>query len=280
GDDGDNINAIDNQPYDVVPEYYSNNGKGWGFGYKIGFLYEASEKLNLALVLNGPSSIDLSGTTDFIFYLGENLETTLPLGSEERYFLDGHIDELSADFDATLKLPASVGVGLAYELNDKLTLALDAEYTFWSAFEGFEFKFSNFDGFVDSTFTTLNNMYTTNMSAPVNWDDGGRVMFGANYKLNNFTELRGGFGVDQTIVSAETIIPQFIDLATKYSYSFGVGFDVDYWTLGLAVTYTHQADLTSANYSSDYDGDGLLDNIAGDYQADNYHTVLGISYRF
>ena len=96
----------------------------------------------------------------------------------------------------------------------------------WSAFEGFQFEFSDFVGFTDSTYTTLNNMYITNMSAPVDWDDGGRLMLGANYKLNNFREIRGGFGIDQTIVNSETATPQFIDLETKYSYSFGAGFDI------------------------------------------------------
>ena len=105
-------------------------------------------------------------------------------------------------------------------------------------------------------------------------------MLGADYKLNDFTDLRFGFGVDQTVVSAETLVPQFMDLGTKYTYSLGIGFEVDFWHLELATSYTHQGDLKSPNYSNDYDGDGLLDNIAGDYKADKYQTVLGISYRF
>jgi len=56
---------------------------------------------------------------------------------------------------------------------------------------------------------------TNDITVPMEWEDAGRIMAGASYKLNNFAELRGGFGVDQTALTKETFIPQFIDLNTR-----------------------------------------------------------------
>lgn len=272
---------ISDRPYDKIPEWYSNDGHGWGFGYRLGLLYEVSEQMNFALVYNGAASIDISGDTEFLFYLGDNpTEATNYFDTtEEHYFLEGNVQRVQAEFETTLDIPASVGAGIAYDVSEKLTLALDAEYTFWSSFEGFDFAFSNYKGLPDAGFTRANAIIQTDVSAPAEWDNAGRMMFGANYKFKDFVDFRGGFGIDQTVVSETTFMPQFMDLTTKYNYSVGIGFEIDFWHLDLATTYTHQSDLSIPD-KIDIDDDGLMDNLAGDYKADNYQTVLGISYRF
>ncbi len=272
---------ISDRPYDKIPEWYTNDGSGWGFGYKLGLLYEANEKLDLALVLNGNSSIDIEGSSLFKFYLGDNPTEAISYfdTTEEHYFLEGNVEEINADFKTTLDLPASIGAGIAYDLTDKLTLAMDVEYVFWSAFEGFEFTFDNYSGLPQAGFTRANSLMKQDITVPAEWDDAGRVMLGADYKLEEFVDLRLGFGIDQTVVSETTFMPQFFDLTTKYNYSIGVGFEVDFWHLDLTTTYTHHSDLGISS-SVDVDDDGLMDNFAGDYNGDVYQTILGISYRF
>lgn len=275
------IEEISYRPYDKITKWYSNDGKGWGFGYRAGLLYGLNDKIDLGLVYTGKSSIDLSGETDFLFYLPDNpteaqnyFET-----SEEYYFLDGNVEDVSADFEATLDIPASIGGGIAFKANERLTLALDAEMIFWSQFEGFEFKYTNYRDLPNPDFETANAFMTQDVSVPIEWDNAGRVMFGANYKLRDFVDLRTGFSLDQSPVKEETFIPQFIDLGDKYSFSFGIGFEAGFWHLDLASTYTHHPELDVADIS-DFDSDGLMDNLSALYKADNYLTVLGISYRF
>jgi len=272
---------IADRPYDKIPEWYSNNGMGWGFGYRFGLLYNVTEKLNFGVVFAGQTSIDITGESDFLYYLGDNpsLAQNYFDTTEEHYFLEGNVEHVTADFETSFDTPNSIGAGLAYQVNDKLTLALDGEYVFWSQFEGFEFAYTNYEGLPRASLVRANELMTNDITVPVEWDDAGRVMAGANYKLNNFTELRGGFGVDQTALKEATFIPQFIDLNTKYSYSLGVGFEAGFWYLDIATTYTHHKDLGVPN-QTDFDGDGLLDNFSGDYKADHYQTVFGISYRF
>jgi len=272
---------INARPYDKIPEWYNADGRGWGFGYRAGLLYKVNDKIDVGLVYTGKTSIDISGETDFQFYIPE--DTTLARNyfdtTEERYFINGEVEYVNSDFETTIDLPASIAGGVAMRPTEKLTLALDAEFTFWSQFEGFDFAFSNYIGLPHSRLVHAQAMMTTDMKVPISWDDAASAMLGANYQMNDFFDIRGGFGIDQSPMKEETLIPQFIDLGTKYSYSIGVGFDVNFWHLDLATTYTHQPGLDVPTVS-DVDGDGLMDNLAGYYKADNYQTVLGISYRF
>ncbi len=276
---------ISDRPSEKIPEWYNNNGMGWGFGFRAGMLYRVSDNVDVGLVFSGPASINLSGSTEFAFFMADNpmliTEQNYSPVSEEYFFLSGNIQGSRAEFETTLDLPASIGAGVALRVGEKLTLDLDAEMTFWSRFKGFDFKFSNYDSqaLPPENFTRLRSLTMTDISVPVEWEDAGRIMLGANYSLRDFVDVRGGLSIDQTAVGNQTLLPQFMDLYTKYSYSLGVGFEVGFWHLDLATTYTHHGDAEAATLSY-YNDDDLMDNLPGYYKADVYQTVLGISYRF
>ncbi|MCX6830100.1 MAG: outer membrane protein transport protein [candidate division Zixibacteria bacterium] len=273
---------ISDRPYERVPEWYKNDGNGWGIGYRAGLLYKATEKLDLGLVFIGKSSIDIDGTSEFKFYMGDNayLRDNFFPTTEEYLFAGGEVVDLNSKFKTTLDLPASIGGGIAYKVNQKLTVALDAEMVFWSSFKGFDFTFSNFSGLKNPLFLRANDsLFKTNMVVPVKWDDAGKVMLGANYKAYSFIDVRAGGSFENSPVNQTTFIPQFFNLGDKYTVGFGLGFAIGYWNLDFATNYSHQKDLKITGYS-DVNDDGLMDNLQGDYRANNYETVLGISYRF
>jgi long-chain fatty acid transport protein len=286
---------VSDRPHDKIPEWYRNNGNGWGFGYRLGVLYDITDRIKFGVTYAGKTSIDVTGTSLLEFYMGLNPSNNYYVTNqlfEEYLFLNGEVIEYTADFETSLDLPATIGGGLAVEVNDKLTVALDAEMIFWSQFKGLDFAFSNYYGtshrnqLILSTdvYPNAKDLVETDLSAPIVWKDVPRVMAGAIYKAYSFAEVRAGFSADRSPVKWEnpigiTQIPQFIDLGTKFSYSFGVGFDIDVWTLEFANTYTHHPDLR-VSYQLDEDNDGQLDNLTADYEADNYQFVMGISYRF
>jgi long-chain fatty acid transport protein len=273
---------ISNRPYDKVPQWYHHDGMGWGFGFRAGLIYKVNDKINVALTATGPSSITISGDSKAKYYIGDNVTEHITYfdTTEESYFTGGTVQEVSADFETSLDIPASIAGGVAMKVNDKLTIDLDIEYTLWSAFDGFVFKYSNLSGLPESNFTHANSlMNISELEIPIEWTNSGRVMLGASYKLKDFVELRGGGSVDQTVIKDETFIPQFMDLYTKYSFGVGIGFEINFWHLDLATTYTHHkdVDIGSLAYQND---DNLMDNLPGLYKADDFQTILGISYRF
>jgi long-subunit fatty acid transport protein len=137
---------------------------------------------------------------------------------------------------------------------------------------------------MDTTYSHAQDLIETDMAIPITWQDAARVMVGAIYKPLSYMDVRAGFAADKSSIKWDnsggvTQIPQFFDLGTKFTYSFGLGFEVDVWTLELATSYTSQPDIDVAR-RLDQDGDGLMDNITAEYRAENYQTILGISYRF
>ncbi len=267
------------RPYEKIPEWYRTDGNGWGFGYRTGFIYELNDKFNAALTYSGSASINISGKSDFKFYMGKNSLLYAGLGTERYLFARGEVAGLKSDFETTLDLPGAIGGGLAFKVNDKLTMDLDAEMTFWSSFKGFDFAFSNFAGLKDTSFHNANDsLFKTNLSVPIDWSNAAKIMLGADYKTGGNVDLRAGISFDQSPAKAATFIPQFIDLGDKLGLHFGAGIALGFWNLDFATSYTHQKDL---NVTDMVIGDNdILDNIPANYRADNYQTILGISYRF
>lgn len=290
---------LSDRPHDKIPEYNKNDGDGVGYGVRLGLLYDVTEKMKFAVTLSTVSSIDISGRSRLAFYMGENPNTVVYESlnlREELLFMTGEVVEAVADFETTINLPSTVGGGIAYQVTDKLTLALDAEMTFWSKFKGFDFDFSNFEAapgqnyyrnssyLIDTVYDRAQAMFFKDLSAPIAWKDAGKVMLGANYKTTDFLELRAGFSADQSAVDwhnagGVTQTPQFIDLGTKYSYSFGFSFDVDVWSIEFATIYTHQPDYSTTTRLYQ-DSDDLMDNVTASYSGDNFRTVVGFNYRF
>ncbi len=290
---------ISDRPHEKIPEWYRNEGDGLGYGFRFGLLYDITDRMKFGFTYSAVSSIDISGRSQFEFYLGQNPDSLIYHTNqqlEELLFMRGEVIEVVSDFETTLDLPATVGGGIAYQVNDKLTLSLDAEMVFWSKFKGFNFDFSNFAAaegldyydntryLTNTTFDRAQNLIFTDLTAPIAWKDAGKVMLGANYQATDFLDLRAGFSADQSAVDWDnpggvTQIPQFFDLGTKYSYSFGFGFNLDVWSLEFATIYTHQPDYAT-NVKLYQDSDELMDNITALYSGDNYRTVLGFNYRF
>ncbi len=273
---------ISDRPYEKIPEWYSADGNGWGFGYRAGLLYKLNDKINAAITYAGSSSFDISGTTDFKFYMG--MDTSLQSNrnysatSEQHLFVNGEVAELKADFSSNLHMPATLGGGLSCKVTEKLTVDLDAEMTFWSSFKGYNFTFSNFVGLKDTSFHNANDLFTANMSVPIEWKNATKVMFGADYKARSFLDLRAGVSYDQSPIKTETFIPQFIDLGNKLGLNIGAGLTFGLWKIELATSYTHQKDLNVTDMV--IGNNGILENIPAFYRANNYQTVFGLTYRF
>ena len=86
-------------------------------------------------------------------------------GTPEYLFASGSKIVDTADFETKLKLPPSVGFGLAYAVSDDLTVAFDGELTLWSRFDGLDFAFTNHRGLTGAADTSalVNDFLTTKL---------------------------------------------------------------------------------------------------------------------
>ena len=273
------------RPFEIIPEYTRHDGFGWGLGGKLGLLWKATDRLNLAATLTPKTTITVDGRVDFQFFLPEN-----PAGQNfdpttgESFLTSGFVLETGADFETEIVAPASFAGGLAYELTDKLRLSLDGEYTFWSQFKGFSFTYdrSSFDSLNVTAVTDpprLVALAQTDLSFPAVWDDAGRIMLGMSYEFQPFLTLMGGFAADQSPTTDATSQPQLVDNGVKYTGSFGISVTADRWDFQFASSYTTQPDIT-IGLPVDFDEDGTADNLPASISGARYLTAFGFAYRF
>ncbi len=278
------------RPFERIPEWYEVDGNGYGPSYRIGLMYAPNERTKVGLTFSGKTSITADGSGTSTFYMGDdpsllsNNTLWTPV-TEQYHFFAGENFVNTYDFKTKVDVPAVLGGGISYQFNEKLLLAADFEYVFWSQFKGFEFNQSNYNGIYssDTTFRSFHylsdSLMQRGVSYPVKWDNTIKAMAGANYQVNNYTQARVGFAYDQSPASQTTLTPHFVDLGDAYTVSAGLSFDIEVWRVEIAGTYTHQPNLTVAGLD-DVNGDGVIDDFPGTYKANTFQTVLGFTYRF
>lgn len=276
------------RPFDHIIEWNKNDGNGFGFGLNLGMLYSVNEKMNLGFNARIPFDITIDGSSSLEFFMPTiyNIDSTGVLdpniyGTAGNLFVSGtHIID-SADFETKVKLPTSFGGGISYQATEKLLVALDAEYTLWSKFEGFDFTFTNHRGLYGPADTTeiVNQFLTADLSNPVEWSDALKIMLGLKYELNSYFTLMGGVTHDETPVANNLLTPQFIDTGDKLMLSGGFIWHYRQWDFGVMTSYT-SADELDTGQLTDLNNDGLYDSFKGTYKADTYETILSFNYRF
>lgn len=279
-------NSADSQlavrPWDKIPEWTHNDGRGWGFGLRAGAMLKPSEKLSLAVTASVPFDITLSGGADLYYFMPKNPYSSAFEGTVQFLFTDGGKIIDTADFEAKLKLPPSIATGISYAFTEKLTLAFDAELTFWSRYEGLSFTYDNHRGLKGSADSSVlaKDFFTADVSRPVEWDNAGKVMGGVTFEYATWLTLLGGVSADQSPArSSSHQSPMLIDTGDKYTFSGGFIAHINQWDVGLVTSYTSFPDLNIGGLV-DLDSDGIIDNFPGAYKASTYETVLAFNYRF
>lgn len=275
------------EPYRKVPELTSHDGNGWGFGINAGVMYKLNPKTNLAFTFDLPiTDITVKGDARLQFLMPKINALLIPgspIGPGELGYLfaDGSNVILPAEFETKLKLPPSIGVGIARMVNEKLTVAVDAEYTVWSRFTGFEFSYAGVRGFPPITDdpATERAFFSENQESRVEYTNTLKASLGASYIALPYLTLFGGLGFDQGANrDGAAYIPQFDDTGDKIGISGGVQFHVQRWDLGLATSYTKYDDATITLL--DKDEDDRFEGFPGLYKAATYETIMSFNYRF
>jgi long-chain fatty acid transport protein len=119
----------------------------------------------------------------------------------------------TTNFNATLPLPAVASVGVGYKLNEKVLLALDVNYSFWSAYKELKFEYDD----------PVNGSTTTNSKR--NYVDAPTIRLGAEYMATKNLALRGGVYYDKTPVELGYMTPETPD-SDRLGLTAGVGYSI------------------------------------------------------
>jgi long-chain fatty acid transport protein len=168
----------------------------------------------------------------------------------------------------TINMPATFQLGVAYIL-DRLTLEVDLDWTFWSAFKSLKIDIEN------------NNALLPDANRPENWKDVVGVDVGAEYRVTDPLALRLGFRYDPSPVPADTLSPLLPD-SDRFFYCAGAGYKFRNWTFDLSYMYLDKKDRTVNNQTPN----GVPSPVSygagfdGSWSGDAHLLAFDIGYKF
>ncbi len=269
-------------PQDVFPYNWfvgemDFDGNGLGIGANAGLMYKLNEKTTVALTGQTPVKIGLDGVSNawLIFPSNAGFGNDQAVDtSYNQYYVGGyHTDR--KPFTMDLKLPGSLGFGLAHKPNDQWTLAFDVSMTFWSEMQEWRFKFE--EGGHELHMKDLEPI--TEYVMRLDYEDAFQVSLGGEYVVNETWTLRGGYSFDQSAVPDETLKPFLPDYGTRHGLNAGVSLQIEKWEISSRVNASFSGTRT-IDELSDVNNDGQFDNFPGEYTQNKFEFLISTKYRF
>jgi long-chain fatty acid transport protein len=222
--------AVPNSAYELGS--MGLDGTATDVGWNAGLKWKPLPSLSLGAAYRSEVELKIKGDANFL--------ATTPAGFDIIGMTTGATSpyskaRASSTVSSTIVLPSSLGLGVAWQPTDKLTLEVDAEWTGWSSMKKLEFQF---DG---PQFANFNGK-----PKPLNWEDVWCYKVGGQYALTKNIDLRAGYMFDKNPVPDSTIGPVLPD-ADRHSFSVGQGFHNDRFSLDLAYMWTHFVERTTSN---------------------------------
>jgi len=223
-----------------VPIKREMEGNTVEFGYNLALAWKPTPDIAVGITYRSKIDLDQEG------------EANLYLGGVGRQF----------DATVSVPIPAALNIGISKTWNDKLTIELVYERTFWSAYEALDFNYGS----------PIQPLLVSSFDAPKprEWEDVNSYRIGVTYKYNDRLTLMAGYAYDETPVPEKNLS---YELPDSDAHIFSAGFKYkqsEALSWGAAVLYDKKDSRKVSNYEVNgefSDGGAIL-------------ATVGISYRF
>jgi len=211
---------------------------------------------NIALAWHPTPDIDVGITYRSQVDLKEEGTANLYLGGVGRQY----------HADVTVPMPAALNIGVAKTFDERLTVELVYERTFWSAYDVLDFHYSEpippglvpyFDDPKDKS-----------------WKDTNTYRIGLTYRYNDRLTLMAGYAYDETPVPERTLN---YELPDSDAHIFSAGFryrQTERLEWGVAVLYDHKVKRTVHVPENESGIDGTFDKGGA------ILATVGFEYKF
>ena len=157
-------------------------------------------------------------------------------------------------------MPAELGIGFSVKPMDKLLLAFDYNYTYWSIYKELRIEFKN-----DLPPSVANKSYQNTNTFRV----------GAEYQLNNKMFVRAGYYYDQSPLTEGHFSPETPSLDSN-NYTFGFGYQMKKWAVDVSILYVDGQERTDYTFVR---GEGVsAHKFEGTYVSNAIIPGIGFSY--
>ncbi len=237
-----------------VPAILKVTGSGWGLN--AGCLYR-QESFSLGFNWRGGFKLD---------YKDGDLELDLT------QIPGAPISSIEGTASTSFNLPHIFGLGAAFNVTEKLLVAVDLHFVLWSSY----------DKFVVAIDVDIEDLYPAGVADKVveeNWKDSSIIRVGVQYTLNDNLDLRGGFLYDFTPQPVETMDPILPD-SDRWAITAGFGYKFGKFVLDVAYQFEPFLDRTSPNRDIPLLIHPLTGVNLGEGEYTNTAHLIGISLGF
>ena len=174
-------------------------------------------------------------------------------------------------FNAELPLPTTVTWAVSFRPAVKWELAVDLQWTGWSAYKALNVSFNEKELGIDDIYSVKN--YSNTLA----------FRFGAQYRATDFITARMGMYVDESPVDSNYLNPETPSM-TKVSYTAGVSLrPTKFMSIDLAYCYVSTADPERTGSYPLYqygEPDKLTEVFSGNYKLHANVFSIGVGFSF
>jgi len=228
----------------------SLTGDSVGYGFSLAMHFKAYDWMSLGLSYSSQVKQEFEGEADF----------TKPSGMP---FLDPFFNDTSATGEITL--PEMVFLGVAFYPADRLSLEVSGVWTGWSNYDQLSIHYGQL---IDPT-----NPSSGSVTIEKKWNDVWRLQIGAEYKSNDWLDLRIGYVWDNSPIPDETA-DYLVPANDRYLCNVGCGLHWGPWSVDLSYSYM---DMKTRSVNA-RPQDGVLDSKYEDGHGHFIGSTLG--YKF
>lgn len=220
------------------------DGRGNGIGFTAGAYLKPSEKFSLGLVYHSKVAMEVDKGNATFNDVPKALATSFP---EANYF------------SSKLNLPSELGLGISYQLTNRLTAAIDFNLTFWKSFDTLAFDYHT------------NTSSLADTRSPRLYENASAIRVGFQYRASSAVQLRAGAFYDQTPVQDGYVAPELPD-NNKLGLSCGLSARLaSNLVLDLGLLYEDVPERKQVNKET---------NLNGTFQTRVINPAFGLTYQF
>ncbi len=200
-------------------------GSAWGYGFKVGATWQATDALRFGMAYQSAVSITLKG--DGTFQLPTNFNPAISAATlaslQSRGFKNGA-------GEAELNLPSTASLGFNYDFSQTFAIQGEVAQTGWSKFKELRVKFTD---------NITNGLYLKESLTEENWKDTWFYSLGMTWKPAQDWTLRAGLASDKGAIEDGYRTPRIPD-GDRTWFSAGLGYAISK-SLTFDLAYTHIA---------------------------------------
>lgn len=220
---GTGVSRLYHAYFDFTDESdFTGEAKGYGVAGKIGALYRVNDKLSVGATYHSRTSLGDIETENATLGMGVNIDPGVLAGTPSGSYQDMNMSVKGTLAVKDFQWPALLGGGVAYKPVEKLMLAFDVKYIFWSSvMEDFSMSFIADESAENGPFGGL----VMDATLFQNWEDQAVFALGGALEATDDLTIRAGYNYGRNPVPSKYLNALFPAIVESHA-AFGAGYRI------------------------------------------------------